>query len=427
MLHADYEAMVVGNLLIDASRLADIDLVPAEFSVLSYRTAYEAILDVDRGNQPVDVITVAEALQKSTGKNWLPTLTDLAKNTAHSANLGHYAKVVRESAQRRAAVEIAEKLRASVEADGMEAVDEAVRSLLSLNITRRNFEHSLKTAISEAVDDLDNAFHSQGAVIGVRTGLADLDTSLGGLHAGDLIVVGARPAMGKTAFMLNIADRCNCQVGIMSGEQGSSQVGMRFISICSKVSVHRMRTGDIHDDDWPRITSAVSQLANRHVWINDKPNPSLEEVLRQARKWKHQHNIGLVLIDYLQKIRGNPRMTKREQVGEIAVELKNLARDLGIPVVVLAQVNREVEKRADKRPFVSDLKESGEIEQEADQIMLLYRDEAYNDDSKDKGICEINIGKNRHGPTGVIRCVWRSEFMRFDDYRYTSDIYEGAA
>ena len=421
MLHADYEAMVVGNLLIDSSRMDDVDLVPAEFAVQSYRAIYEAILDVGNSNQPVDVVTVAECLQAATGKNWLATLSDLAKGTAYSTSVGHYAKVVREASQRRAAAEIAERLRESVETDGMGAVDSAIRDLLALNITRRNFEHSITSALTAAVEDLDNAYLTKGGVTGVQTGLHDLDTSLGGLHPGDLIVVGARPAMGKTAFLLNIADRCNCAAGIMSGEQGHGQVGMRFIAMGSKVSVHRMRTGAVEDDDWPRITNAVSLLANRNVWLNDKPNPSLDEVLRQARKWKHQHGIDLLMIDYLQKIRGNPKQIKREQIGEAVVELKNLARDLNIPVLVLAQINREVEKRPNKRPYVSDLKESGEIEQEADQIMLLYRDEVYNEDTQDKGICEINIGKNRHGPTGTIRVIWRDEFMRFDNYAYTAD------
>ena len=417
----DYEAMLVGNLMLDASRLADIDLVPSEFAVQSYRAVYEAILDVAAGSQPVDVITVAESLQKSTGKNWLTVLADLAKNTAYSSNVGHYAKVVRDSAQRRVAGEIAERLRASVDTDGMAAVDSAIRDLLSLNITRRNYEYNIKSALTLAVDDLDQAFQVGSGVTGVPTGLADLDGSLGGLHNGDLIVVGARPAMGKTAFMLNIADRCGVPVGVMSGEQGHGQVGMRFISMHSKVSVHRMRTGDVKDEDWPKITTAVCEMANRQCWINDKPNPSIDDVLRQTRKWVHQHGVKLVLIDYLQKIRGNPKLCKREQIGEAVVELKSLARDLNIPVVVLAQINREVEKRPNKRPYVSDLKEYGEIEQEADQIMLLYRDEVYNEDTPDKGMCEINIGKNRHGPTGTIRTVWREEFMRFDNYFYVAD------
>jgi len=215
--------------------------------------------------------------------------------------------------------------------------------------------------------------------------------------------------------LLNLASAHEEPSGIISAEQGREQIGLRGIAINGRVSAHAMRLAKLNDHDWPKITNAVSYMKDRKIRLNDQPGISLTELVRQARQWKYQYDIKILYIDYIQRIKANKKLPKHEQVGEVAMALKELARELDIPVVALAQVNRDVEKRGDKRPNMSDLKDSGSIEQEADNIMSLYRDEVYSEDSPDKGIAEVNVLKNRHGPTGMIRVSWIAQFMIFED------------
>lgn len=411
------ESRLVALLLQDASRLTEVDLLSSEFENATAAQIYSAIMDVDRAMEPVDVVTVALRLEHDTGKNWTPTLGELVRNTPPGLNAQHYAGLIRESARKRQAAAIAERLQGEIDALGMDAIDAAVRDLMALNATRRNYEHGIKDVMQKTVEELDRVFSLDGELPGTPTGMADIDEKLGGLHPSDLIVVGARPAMGKTAWLVNVALRSPAAVGVISGEQGSEQIGQRLIAMEGRVSVHAMRNGRIEDEQWPRITDAVGKLTDRRIWINDKPAPSLEDIVRQARKWRHEHGISLLCIDYLQKIRSTHQQLKRhEQVGQIVQGLKELARELQIPVLVLGQVNRQVEQRSDKRPGLADLLESGAIEQEADQIAMLYRDEVYHPDSPDHGIAEFNIVKNRHGPTGRLRLTWVEEFMRFENF-----------
>lgn len=412
-----WESTLLANLLLEASLLPDVDLLPEEFSSSTHREIYRAILDTEAASEPVDIVTVGVRLERQTaGRNWMTVLAPMCKEAVRTGDVGYYARRVREAAQVRRAGEIAARLTENVTADGMSAVDAAVRDLIALGMTRKNHEYGIKQILMVAVDEMQRAADNPDALVGVPTGLKDLDEALGGLHPGDLIVIGARPAMGKTAWLLNVADRCDVPAGIISGEQGHNQVGFRLLSMNSKISVHHMRTGAVEEEGWPQITRAVSQMQNRQLWVNDKPNPSIDDVIRQARKWHHQNGIKLLLIDYLQKLRGDPRLSKREQIADAVVRLKELARDLEIPVLVLAQVNRDVEKRVNKRPLASDLKESGEIEQEADQILTLYRDEVYDEKTEHAGVCEVSVCKNRHGPTGIIRVIWQAECMRFENY-----------
>ncbi len=410
------EWAVVGGLLLDNSKLAELDLVGDDFLDAKYRQVFEAVCDLVAAQEVADVITVAEKLERETGrKNWLPILGEIAKNTWSTANISSYAKIVKEEARKRRAVEIANRLRDDV-GRGLGAVDEAIRDLMQLNTTRKNYECSISQALTAAVDMMDEAAHTEGKIVGITTGLEDLDNCIGGFQNTDLYVIGARPAMGKTAFLLNCANAANVPAGIISSEQGREQVGLRLIAIDGRVSAHRMRVADLETNEWNKVTRTVSELANKRVWINDQPGPTIEQVIRQARKWKFQHDIKILYLDYIQRIKADASLPRHEQVGAIAMALKELARELEIPVVALAQVNRSVEARPNKRPYMSDLKDSGAIEQEADNIMTLYRDEVYNPESKDKGIVEIAVMKNRHGPTGLIRAVWNAEFMRFEDF-----------
>ena len=288
---------------------------------------------------------------------------------------------------------------------------------MDLTRSTAKHEHTIVEAMGEALNDIDEALQS-GGLVGVNTGLPDLNDCLGGFYKSDLIVIGARPSVGKTCFALNIADRCGVPCGLISGEQASNQIGLRMMAISGRVSAHNMRRAKLDESEWAKLTNVLSKTKTKRMWIYDKPGPDINDVARQARKWKHSNDISILFVDYLQKIRG-PKGGKKDngridEVAEVARSLKDIARELNIPVVALAQVNRDVEKRQDKRPTMSDLANSGEIEREADQIITLYRDEVYEPDSKYAGICEASVVKNRHGPTGVIKLAWSKEFMRFD-------------
>lgn len=412
----DAEQAVLGALLRDVSRLAEVELSADDFAHHAHAQVYATIAQLAAANEAVDSVTVAETLHRDTGKQgWLQVTGRLAKQSVSPVNAAAYAGWVRTDAQRRQAVRIAEALRQDAGADG--AVDQAIRELMALTTERRSHEYTGVQAVQAAADELDELWGSgDGRLAGVSTGWRDLDYCLGGLHSTDLVVVGARPSVGKTSWLLNLALRSQAACGIVSAEQGYVQAGQRMMAVQGRVSVHRMRIGRLKDEDWPRVTHALSAIANHRLWIYDRPAPNIDHVRRVARKWRYQYGMELLLIDYLQRIYPtNMKADRRLQVAEVTMALKELARELDIPVVVLAQVKREVESRANKRPMVSDLKEAGEIEQEADQIMLLYRDEVYDEDSPDQGIMEINIAKNRHGPCGTIRCAWLADTMRVED------------
>jgi replicative DNA helicase len=274
-------------------------------------------------------------------------------------------------------------------------------------------------AAQEAIDEMQRA--TEGNLVGVTSGVRDIDDMLGGFHDGDLVVIGARPAMGKTAFMLNLAASANCPVGMISGEQGRAQIGMRLMAINGSLSLHKMRTGALTNDEWSRVSSTMARMRERPVWVFDKPAPTIDEIVQQARAWKFDQNIGILMVDYLQKIRGGNGESFRLQVGDIAAQLKDVGRELKIPVIALAQVKREVENRTmgddglGRMPHMSDLAESGVIEMEADVIATLYRPEVYDDSPQFQGLAYFNVDKNRHGPVGHKVLSWRGEFLKFSD------------
>jgi replicative DNA helicase len=242
-----------------------------------------------------------------------------------------------------------------------------------------------------------------------------MDKFIGGFHNSDLVIVGARPAMGKTAFMLNLAINADAPVGIISAEQGMMQMGGRVIAIDGRINTAGIRSGKLEDEDYNRMTASYSRLRDRVIQFYDKPAPTLQDIVRQARKWKHNLDIKALYIDYVQRVKVDGKAPRHEQIGDVAMGLKELARELDIPVIALAQVNRSVEARTNRRPQMGDLKDSGVIEQEADVIAMLYRDEVYDENSQHKGIAEVDIKKNRHGDIGIVRTVWRAEYLRFED------------
>jgi replicative DNA helicase len=295
-----------------------------------------------------------------------------------------------------------------------------VAARLDLNVTQRDWTCHQSEALRLAEDALMNLAEGTQRP-GVPSGIRDLDDSLGGFHDGDLIVVAARPAQGKTAFALNAMLAADCAVGMISGEQGRDQLGMRLLAISGPISLHRMRTAKLHDEEWARLATAAAAAKNKPIWFYDKPAPRIDEVERQARTWKFEHDIGILFVDYLQKLRGGEGENFRLQIGDICTRLKDLARELGIPVIALAQVKREVENRPmgsdglGRMPYMGDIAEAAIIEQEADQIITLYRPEVYDEDPRYRGIAYANICKNRHGPVGHKALSWRGEYLKFGD------------
>lgn len=415
-MRADYGINIVGSIIAKPSLLAECDLSPDEFLDEQYGLIYQTILDLSASDTPVDVITVTELLEKTTGKNYTLTIGKAVSDFGHAQDLKvfeRYIKAMRLARQTERAKEIAQSLIQSAD-QGPEAIDTAIRALMELTITRKNHECGAVEAMNAVLDHMDAVIHGQ-ADTGIKTGIRLLDDYLGGLHNSDLIVVGARPAIGKTAFMLNIALSAQAACGIISTEQPRDQVGARLMSSDARVALRKMRNADLEDGDWSRFANTIGKLKNRVIRINDKPNADINDITRQARKWKQVYDIKILYVDYIQHIPGDRKLPRHEQVEEIVKQLKNIARELQIPVVALAQVNRKVEERADKRPGMADLKDSGAIEQEADQVMLLYRDEVYNDNFETKGIMEIDVQKNRHGPTGMVKVAWQGEFVSIKD------------
>lgn len=418
-MNIDYESSVIGALMIDSSLINEIELMSDDFFIESYRLVYQAILDSFAANQVIDVVTLSAKLEKShPNEGWMIILANSAKDCAYAKNISSYAELVKNESRNRKIKSICAKAISDVEKqeNSESLLDITVQELMALSLTRKNHEKSISQALNKALDMIDMANQSTGTV-GIPTGIEKLDNVLGGFHDSDLYVIGARPSIGKTSVLLNFANNHTDQCGIISTEQPSEQIASRLISINGRVNSSRMRNGTLQDFDWDKITVSVSSLhENNNIWINDKSGINIIELIRQARKWKHQYDIKALYIDYIQRIKWTDlKIAKWEQVGNVVMSLKELARDLNIPVVALAQVNREVEKRPNKRPAMGDLANSSEIEKEADVIMLLYRDEVYHEDSKHKGIMEISVCKNRHGPTGLTTVMWNEKYMRIDD------------
>lgn len=409
------EQSVIGGAMLDGSIVDKCDVSPADFMTHRHQEIWQCILRQAASGGDCDALTLAELLDQSgqlESSGGLPYLATLCRETASATAAPAYAKRVRELSVLRQAQVIGKAL---IDASDLEGIDTQIRSLMELTKGTRNHTCDIFEAMQMGIELLDDTTAQ------LSTGLKDLDDCTGGLHNEDLIIVAARPAMGKTAFMLNLALAATDAVGIISGEQGRGQIGLRTMAIEGNVSLHRMRTQSMDDMDWKRVTDAMNAAKTKKIWINDKPAPTIDEVIRQARMWKHERDIGVLMIDYLQKLRGGGGSDLRLQIGDVVSRLKDLARELKIPVVVLAQVKRDVETRAvgtdgmGRMPFMSDIAESAIVENEADHIYTLYRPQVYSDQPQFNGLAYVNICKNRHGPIGHKAIAWRGEYLQFGD------------
>ncbi len=425
------EQAVLGGLLLDNrawDRIAD-RLSEQDFYRREHQLIFAAIAALNAESRPADIVTVSErlgAVQLET-IGGLGYLGVLAENTPSAANIGAYADIVRERAVVRRLIEvvndIGEKAYQPEGRSAMELLDYAERGVFAITEsgTRRGGFRPLKALLTAAVDRIDALFRSNSSITGVATGFTDLDNMTSGLQAGDLVIVAGRPSMGKTAFALNIAENAavglKLPVAIFSLEMPGEQLAMRLMSSLGRINAHRLRTGKLEDEDWPRLTSAVGMLAESSIYIDDTPALTPLELRARSRRLMREHGLGLIVVDYLQLMQASESTENRAtEISGITRALKGLAKELHVPLVALSQLNRSLEQRPNKRPVMSDLRESGAIEQDADVIFFIYRDEVYNEDSEDKGTAEIIIGKQRNGPIGKTRLTYLGEYTRFENH-----------
>jgi replicative DNA helicase len=342
-------------------------------------------------------------------------LGDIYMNSGGSVdNVRSYCQAIKDRYQARLCRQVGQWLIEN--AKSQSAVNDSIKKLMNMTRESTRFEYGINEAMKIGLEAIKEADKNKGAMIGVPTGLNSLDEALGGLHGGDLVILGARPAMGKTSVLLNMVMGANKSVGVFSGEQGIGQIVQRLISMESKVSLMNMRNGKIQDEEWNKLAAGGHKIKQHPgVRFYDKPNPSIDEIESTARRWKFEFGVEAIFVDYLQKIKRDPKKNKIEAVGDNVSRLKDLARELDIPVLCLAQVKRDVENRTNRRPLMGDLSDSSEIEKEADQIIMLYRDEVYNENTEFPGIMELIIEKNRHGATGTVRAAWDGRYLSISD------------
>lgn len=427
------EQSVLGGLLLDNAafeRLTDL-LTQDDFYRHDHRLIWQHIARLINLSRPADVITVNESLG-SAGKadevGGLSYLNALAHNTPSAANIRRYAEIVRERSMLRKLVAVADDIAATaLNPQGKEArqlLDEAESRVFKIAQegarSAQGFQE-IQPLLAQVVERIDELYHREGDsdVTGIPTGFIDLDRMTSGLQAGDLVIVAGRPSMGKTSFSMNIAEHVAIEQGlpvaVFSMEMGAVQLAMRMLGSVGLLDQHRMRTGKLLTEDWPRVTHAVQRMQGAQVYIDETPGLTAVDLRARARRLARQcGRLGLIVIDYIQLMSSSGGGENRAtEISEISRALKSLAKELECPVVCLSQLNRSLEQRPNKRPVMSDLRESGAIEQDADVILFIYRDEVYNPDSPDKGTAEIIIGKQRNGPIGTVRLTFQGESTKF--------------
>ncbi len=430
------EQSVLGGLMLDNNaweQVADV-LVEKDFYRRDHQLIFNAIEQLMEKAQPVDVVTLAEyhdqrgELDKVGELAYLGTL---ARNTPSAANIAAYANIVRERSILRQLIQIGNNIaNMAFTPEGRnseEMLDTAERHVFEIaekGAKRGGGFVQVKEVLSSVVDRIDQLFEQDSGITGLPTGFIDFDEQTSGLQPADLIIVAGRPSMGKTTFAMNIAENAAIQakapVAIFSMEMPADSLAMRMLSSLGRIDQHRLRTGKLNDEDWPRLTSAIQLLNDAPLFIDDTGGLSPTELRARARRLKREHGLSLIVVDYLQLMQGSSNGRQAEnratEISEISRSLKALAKELNVPVIALSQLNRSLEQRPNKRPVMSDLRESGAIEQDADIIVFIYRDEVYNEDSAEKGKAEIIISKQRNGPIGKIDLTFQGKYTRFDNF-----------
>ena len=437
------EQAVLGGLMLSGEAWAKIadKLTERDFYRRDHQLMYRAIGELSEKGMPCDAVTLgewfdAQGLAESVGGTRY--VLELANSTPSAANIVAYAEIVREKSVLRQLIDAGMEItgdgfrpegRSSQEL--VESAEQKVFQIAEAGSRGRQGFVPMRSAVKEAFRLLQERYESRSPITGLPTGFNDLDYKTAGLQAGDLIIIAARPSMGKTALSLNIAEYAAIKTGkaaaVFSMEMSSSQLAFRLISSLGRINQQHLRTGELADEEWPRVTSAITMLSEAKIFIDDTPSLSPMELRARARRLKREHDLGLIVVDYLQLMSGNnakAQENRATEISEISRSLKALAKELQVPVIALSQLNRSLEQRTDKRPVMADLRESGAIEQDADVIVFIYRDEYYNPESNEKGIAEIIIGKQRNGPTGTVKLTFLGQYTRFENF--ANESYAGS-
>ncbi|MBO5247250.1 MAG: replicative DNA helicase [Eubacterium sp.] len=423
------EQSLIGSMIMDrdAILVASEQLIKEDFYHQQYGILFESMVELFNNREPVDLITLQNKLKE---KNVPPEISsleyvkDLVDAVPTSANAKYYAEIIKDKSLLRKMIRTTEGITNDCY-QGTEAttvlLEQTEKKIFELVQNRGGGDYvPIKQVVLNALNNIEKASKTQGTVTGIATGFLDLDYKTAGLQPSDLVLVAARPSMGKTAFVLNIAqyvafhsDLCTA---IFSLEMSKEQLVNRLFSLESRVDAQKLRSGDLSDSDWEKLIEGAGTIGKSKLIIDDTPGISISELRSKCRKYKLEHDLKLVIIDYLQLMSGssgNSSISRQQEISDISRALKGLARELHVPVVALSQLSRQVEQRPDHRPMLSDLRESGAIEQDADVVMFIYRDDYYNKDTEDKGIAEIIIAKQRNGPIGTVNLVWLPEYTKF--------------
>ncbi|MCI8784533.1 MAG: replicative DNA helicase [Dorea sp.] len=423
------EQSVVGAMLMDRDAITTSSEIisGSDFYQSAYGVVFDSMVELFNEGQPVDLITLQERLRSKDVPAEISSLEfvrDLLNMVSTSANVKYYAQIVADKSVMRKLIRLNEEIANICYAgnDSLEAVLEKTEKSVFELLQRRNSSEfvPIKQVVLNALERIEKASKNKGTVTGIPTGFIDLDYKLSGLQPSDLVLIAARPSMGKTAFVLNIAQyiafKKDKSVAIFSLEMSKEQLVNRLFSLESQVDAQALRTGNMKDSDWEKLIEGAGIIGKSRLIIDDTPGISISELRSKCRKYKLEHGLDVIIIDYLQLMTGGvgrSQESRQQEVSEISRSLKGLARELNVPVVTLSQLSRAVESRPDKRPMLSDLRESGAIEQDADVVMFIYRDEYYNKDSEFKKQAEIIIAKQRNGPVGTVNLAWLGEYTKF--------------
>lgn len=423
------EQSVIGAMLIDQEAIITASelLLPEDFYNTQFKTLYHAMITLYQEGKPADLVTLQNKLREQEIPEELCSvdfISNVISSVPTSANIKYYAEIVKDKAVLRRLIRVSESISNDCYQDTENLdtlLDNTEKQIFDVVQNRSTSDFvPIKQIALETLESIQSAAKTVGSVTGISTGFYDLDARTAGLQKSDLILIAARPSMGKTAFVLNIAEtvaiKNNIPTAIFSLEMSRVQLAKRLISMNSKVDSQHMRVGNLADEEWGKITESTILLGESPLVIDDTPGISISQLRSKCRKLKIENSLGLVIIDYLQLMSGSggrKNESRQQEISDISRSLKALAREINCPVIALSQLSRAVESREDKRPMLSDLRESGAIEQDADVVMFIYRDEYYHKDSEDKGVTEIIIGKQRNGPTCTVRLKWLAEYTKF--------------
>ena len=423
------EQSILGSILLDKDAIITVTetIKPDDFYKEAHKIIYECMITLSNKGEPIDLITLTEDLRKQGHLNdigGISYITSLSTIVPTTSNVKYYADIVKEKSVLRKLIKASNEiinLGYSGATKIEDVLEQAEKSIFDISQEKTSDDFkSINLVLMDAYDMIEKLYTNKSDVTGITTGFKDLNKKINGLQRTDLILIAARPAMGKTAFSLNLVQNAalkgDASVAVFSLEMSKEQLVQRMLSSQSSVELKKIKTGTLNDNDWPRIIDAMAVLSDAKIHIDDTPGIKISELRSKCRKLKIEKGLDLVLIDYLQLMEGEGNNESRQQeISKISRSLKILAKELNCPVVALSQLSRAPEQRADHRPMLSDLRESGAIEQDADIVMFLYRDEYYHADSESKNIGEVIIAKNRHGETGSVELVWLGEVQRFGD------------